>query len=68
MRDMGAIRGVNKRLVCVCVCVCVFELLFLNFALAVDRCINYLYLYEPVMLSTVPCLHQTRLVCVLRYL
>jgi len=51
----------------VCVCVCVFELLFLNFALTVDRCINYLYLYEPVMLSTVPCLHQTRLVCVLRY-
>jgi len=41
-----------NRCVCVCVCVCI-----LNFALAVGRCINYLYLYEPVMLSTVPCLH-----------
>ena len=42
------------RLLCVCV---FFGLLFLSFALAVDCCINCLYLYEPVMLSTVPCLH-----------
>ena len=40
------------------VCLCVFKLSFLNFALAVDCCINCLYLYVPVMLSTVPCLHR----------
>jgi len=31
--------------------VCFLKLLFLKFILAVDCFINYLYLYEPVMLS-----------------